>query len=150
MAYKDTIKVENLVEPAVNIRFKVGPAADNGPADVMLIQALFHYIAYKGHSVRYLGLQPNELPAISGKFRFKTQHAILRFQMRNAKQLLGVDGFIHPASYLGRTIKAGMDKRYMTMTLLHFYATEMQAFHPDPTYIHGLIRLAPDLRSWLT
>ncbi len=151
MAYKDTIKVGTIIEPAVNIRYVVGPGADNGPADVMLIQTLFHYVAYSGqYAARYLGLQLNELPAITGKCRYKTQQAILKFQMRNAKQLLNVDGRIHPASYGGRTITAGKDKRFMSITLLHFFATEVQVWHPEPTYIQGLIRLAPDLRSWLT
>lgn len=150
MPKKDTIVVGSLHEPAVNIHFKVGIGGDNGPADVMLIQTLFHYLGHvKGKPMQYLGFPLHEIPAITGDCCWKTKQAIVKFQRRHAKKLISADGLIHPAVYEGRSIKPG-EQRVMTITLLHFFATEMSVYHPEPHYIDGLIKMLPRLRTWLT
>lgn len=150
MAKKDTINYGGVSEPAVNIHFSVGTGGDNGAADVMLIQTLFHYLSHiKGMVMRNLGIALGELPSITGICDLKTQRAILRFQRHNASKLLSVDGLIHPAKYEGRMIRGG-EKRVMSITLLHFYAQEMQMYQPEPNYFEGLINMVPQLRPWLT
>jgi hypothetical protein len=150
MAKKDTITMGSLREPAANIHFSVGTGGDNGAADVMLIQTMFHYISHiKGSPMKNIGFPLNQIPEITGVCDFKTKQAIFRFQQKNAHKLLRVDGLIEPALYEGRNIKPG-GPRYMTMTLLHFYATEMSLFHPEPNYIDGLVKMVPNLRTWLS
>jgi len=150
MPKKDTITYGTVKESAVNLHFKVGAGGDNGIADVMLIQTLFRYIGKIGQKAMYnIGLQLHELPAIDGICGRVTKNAILKFQRKNASKVLAVDGLIEPASYEGRTIRAG-EPRVMTMTLLHFLALEMQAYHPEPSYIDTLIKMTPQLRPWLS
>lgn len=149
MAKKETITVGPAREAAVNIHFSVGQGGDNGPADVMLIQTLFHYLCHiQGTAMRNVGFSLGEVPEITGRCCAKTKQAIAKFQYRNAHRLLRTDGVIHPASYEGRRIRPG-EPKYMTMTLLHFLATEMQLFHPEPSYIDTLIKMVPRLRPWL-
>jgi hypothetical protein len=150
MAKKDTITFGTVAEPAVNVHFSVGSKGDNGPADVMLIQTMFRYLAHiKGIPTQYLGLRLKDLPEITGYCDDKTKQAILKFQIKNAKHLLKIDGLIHPASYEDRNIKAG-EPRLMSITLLHFYAKEMQAWHPEQTYIEDLANMVPQLQPWLS
>lgn len=139
----------SLREPAVNINFSVGKDGDNGPADVMLIQTLFHYICHiGGKRMANVGFSLSEVPEITGRCCDKTKRAILKFQQKNVHQLLRVDGKIEPAIYDGRNIRPG-EKRYMTMTLLHFLATEMSIMNGDSNYVQGLIKMVPRLAPWL-
>ena len=150
MPMKDTITMGTLRERAVNINFKVGTGGDNGPADVMLVQTMIHYLAFLGNKPMHnVGLQRSELPPISGVCEHKTKQAIFKFQRRNAGKLLAVDGLIEPALYDGRTIRPG-EPRVMTMTLFHFLATEMAIFRPEAHYIDGLIKITPQLKPWLS
>lgn len=128
MGKKDTIHmVGGTSETAVNIHFPVGPGVENGPADVKTIQTLFRFLANhsKHSSITYFDLRPDQLPSVSGRCGYRTQRAILNFQRKHARRLQRVDGLIHPASYEGRTLKGGTEKRWMTITLLHFFAVEV-------------------------
>lgn len=144
MAKKDTITMGTVSAPAVNIHFIVGTGGINDKADVMLIQAIFHFIG----NPRLLGFALTELPTITGICDPKTRRAIFKFQQTNAKQLLSADGQIHPASYEGRNLRSGKH-RMMTITLLHFYAVDSLGNHPEAFYWDSLIRIAPGLRAWL-
>ena len=149
MAYKQIININGTNEPAVNIRWNVGPGAPNGPADVMLIQTFINYLSFYGKTPtsKHTGLGPGELPAMDGKFGPKTARAVLQFQRQNARFLQNVDGIVHPASYNGRNLSGR--PRYMTITLMHLFGQERALMENQPSYIDGLIRLNPALKGWL-
>lgn len=150
MPAKEIITLGGFREPAVKITFTVGAGGDNGPADVMLIQTLFHYISnINGMPMKNIGFPLTEIPEITGRCDAKTKKAILSFQRKNAGKLLNIDGLIHPAAYQGRNIRAG-EPRVMTMTLLHYYATDMAVHRSESNYIDGLIKMVPQLRPWLS
>ncbi|HKX82605.1 MAG TPA: hypothetical protein VJL58_00165 [Pyrinomonadaceae bacterium] len=149
MCKKDTITIAGRTVPGVNLHFSVGAGGDNGPADVMLIQTMFHYLAHVGGKpMPYIGFPMNELPEITGECDWKTRKAILKFQRRHSRRLLKIDGLIEPAEYENRSI-ASKDERVMTITLMHLLASEMHWHQPDAHYIWGLIRTMPELRPWL-
>jgi hypothetical protein len=153
MAKKDTMTLAGLRSTAVNIHFPVGAIRGNegnGPADVMLIQTMFHYLARMkgGTAMRNVGFPPSQLPKIDGICGQKTKQAILIFQRFNANRLLRVDGVIEPAKYDGRNIKPG--QRYMTLTWMHHLAEEMAIFNSETSYVDALISITPQLRSWLS
>ncbi len=133
-------------ETCTNITFSVGLCADNGPADVMLVQTLFNYIGKS--NPRKLGFSMSSMPAIDGRVGPVTRNAIFSFQRAHQSRLLSVDGVIHPAKYEGRVIK-NMGGRMMTITLLDRFAHEEGVMTSDPDYIRGLINLAPQLAPWL-
>lgn len=133
----------------LNLHWSVGLNGDNGPADVMLVQALFRYIAHDRHSAgKYFGLPLNRIPQISTKMDSATKMAILAFQRTNSKRVLKIDGTIEPAKYEGRVIK-NTKGRVMTITLLEMFA-KLRAFdNSDMDHINGVIKLEPRLAPWL-
>ena len=154
MAKKDIINFSGVKTFGVNTHFIVGPGGDNGPADVMLVQALFRYIInFSGQFIKMKsGLAGLDPTIVSGNCDAKTNLAIWRFQQANAQKLLSVDGQIHPASYEGRVMKSDYSdyldqmraKPIMTITLLHIYA-----YFAEPArsgdYISGLVAIAQTL-----
>lgn len=159
MAKKDIINFSGVKTTGVNTSFIVGAGKDNGPADLMLVQALFHYLvglARQDIKMRS-GLAGIDRPIANGKLDAKTNFAIWKFQQANAQKLLSVDGQIHPANYEGRVMKSDMTdyiyqtraKPIMTITLLHIYAFFAETEYAGD-YISALVVIAPDLKSWLT
>jgi hypothetical protein len=149
MAKKEILTIGSVQIPAVNVHFSVGAGGDNGAADVMLIQTLFHYLSnIGGKPMKNIGFPLSEIPEITGRCDEKTKRAIAKFQRQNAHRLLRIDGIISPASYPGRRIKPG-EPRYMTMTWMHFLATEMEIMRSETSYIDALIKMVPQLRPWL-
>src|SRR5262245_35077263 len=127
----------------VNVHFSVGgsSADGNGPADIMLVQALFNYIGKNNTSV--LGFSSQSMPAIDGRIGPATRDAILGFQRRNRHKVLSVDGIVHPASYENRTLK--LEGRLMTITLLDQFASMEGLMRSEPDHIAGLVKIAPQL-----
>lgn len=144
---------------AVNTNFRIGPNAENGEADLMLIQTLFRYLSYSSTNTKGdLGFGDADVPAVTGKFDARTQAVIRRFQQKNAAKLLSADGFVDPASYQGRQIavthwESLLPKPVqpvMTITLLHVYAWYAASrFDGIGNYIGSLAQMTPQLRSWL-
>ncbi|MGQ0541160.1 MAG: hypothetical protein ACT4O9_04820, partial [Blastocatellia bacterium] len=121
---------------------------DNGNADVMLIQTFFHYLRSQTPGYRGLnGLRNREIPEITTICDTKTKRAIFKFQQFHARHLLSIDGLIHPAKYKGRVLKN--TKRFMTITLLHLLAEEINQLNNGSHYIDRLIEIEPRLRQWL-
>ena len=159
MAKRDLITFRSGKFWGVNVRYKVGPNLDNGPADVKLIQALFRYLSYSAQNIKgELGYSDSDLPEINGKFDAKTQSVIKKFQQKNAAKLMSTDGSIHPASYEGRTIRVNHwdpllpnpRQRMMTITLLHVYAWYAANIFDDAgDYIRWVAGMAPELKTWL-
>jgi len=131
----------------VNVHFSVGGAHTdgNGPADIMLVQALFNYIGKS--NPRVLGFSRQSIPAIDGKIGDQTRNAILSFQRRHSHKLLSVDGIVHPANYENRRIK--MEGRLMTITLLDQFASTEGLMNNEPDHIAGIVKLEPRLAPWL-
>ena len=154
MAFKDTLTYRGgsatASRPCVNVRFKVGIGGDNGQADVMLIQTMFHYFGhYKGKANPRIGFPLGQIPAITGICDDKTKRAILSFQRANRQSLLKIDGLIEPADYSGRVINYGVSKRVMTITLLDQFVYEEALMRGEPDHIAALIKVLPQLRAWL-
>lgn len=108
-----------------NLSGTVGPGGRNERNDVLLIQALFQVAASNNRIItkELFGLErPGYLPAVTGNLDLATIEAIWRFQVYNARRLLGVDGIIHPASYEKREIKEPYLKPVMMITLLNMKA----------------------------
>ncbi|MGD9562392.1 MAG: peptidoglycan-binding protein [Pyrinomonadaceae bacterium] len=159
MAHKELISFRSGQFWGVNTTYKIGPHADNGPADVMLVQTLFRYLSYASENTKSdLGYTEGDLPQATGKFDGKTAAIISKFQRKNAAKLLSADGSIHPASYSGRVIRsvhwdpllARPRQQVMTITLLHIYAWYAASiFDTTGNYVSKLAMITPELRSWL-
>ena len=150
MAQFEQINIHGNIQQGVNIRKIVGFAGANLKEDLLLIQALFNYIA-KGMFPELLGLGgDNNIPEITGEMDADTSTAIVAFQIRNASRLLrhNFDGRIHPASYKGRVIK-DETKPLMCITLLHIMATDTAVFNGDHDYSQALANLNPELAHYL-
>jgi hypothetical protein len=96
----------------------------------------------------YNGFSPEALPSITGKCDDKTMRAIRLFQQSHATRLLKLDGLIEPAKYSDRTIQS-KDDRVLTITLMHLLASERHWQQQGGHYIAGLVKIMPDLWSWL-
>jgi hypothetical protein len=154
MAKKDKINVRGSLFDTVNLNYRVGRGAENRPDDVMLVQALFRWIAYNpGAAKGQLGVSMSELPQITGTCDAVTQKVILAFQWKNSGKLLNVDGVIHPASYENRRLNypAGGSTRLMAITLLCDLALDAgPARQYAGTFIQGLVELEPRLKQALS
>ena len=149
MPFKDKITIGGQTTSAVNLHFSVGSGGDNGAADVMLVQTMFHYLAHiYGKQTTYNGFSWNFLPDITGKCDEKTLKAIRLFQQAHADRLLKVDGLVEPAQYGGRMI-VSKDERVLTITLMHILASEKHWQHKSGHYIAHLVKTNPALWNWL-
>ena len=159
MAKRELINFRSGKFWGVNIHYKIGPKAENGPADVKLVQALFRFLSFSAKNLRDdLGFTDGDVPEVNGKFDSKTQNVIRLFQQRNAGKLLSTDGSIDPASYGGRTISTNHWEHLlrqprqpvMTITLLHVYAWYLASVYDETgDYIRWVAGMAPELKSWL-
>lgn len=150
MAKTEVININGKTQFGVNVTDIVGMTGANRREDLMLIQALFNYIA-KGLGPQLLGLGGDyNIPEINGDWDADTSLAICEFQIRNAGRLLRnkFDGHIHPASYKNRIIR-GVNGRLMSITLLHQMATDAAVMQGHFEYREGLIKLKPELAKYL-
>jgi hypothetical protein len=151
MAQFEEININGDSESGVNISKIVGFAGANLKEDVLLIQALFKYIA-DGMFPEMLGLGGDyKVPDVTGEMDADTYSAIAAFQIRNASRLLrhNFDGRIHPASYKNRVIKNISKQPVMTITLLHIMATDAAVFKGDYSYPQALARQYSELATYL-
>lgn len=133
----------------VNLDFSVGENGANGPADIMLIQALFNYIAPTQRAAsKYFGLSLRQIPKITTKIDAQTRMAILAFQRTNRSRLLSADGLVEPAKDEGRVIR-NAGGRVMTITRLDQVARYESADRREYDHIDALIKLEPRLEPWL-
>lgn len=150
MAKTEVININGKTELGVNVTDIVGMTGANRREDIMLLQALFNYIA-KGLHPRVLGLGGSyDIPDINGEMDADTFLAIGEFQIRNASRLLmnRFDGHIHPASYKNRVI-GNIKGRLMSITLLHLLAKDAAVMQGHSDYREGLIKLKPELATYL-
>lgn len=110
-------------EDCFNISRSVGYKGANLLEDVMLVQAMLKLIASYSRNAAGLDDPNYNIPEITGSIDADTYSAIGQFQLAHRNQLLTFDDRIDPAHYKGRRIsKSG--RRFMTITLLHFYAVD--------------------------
>jgi hypothetical protein len=150
MAKTEVININGKTELGVNVTDVVGMTGKNRREDIMLLQALFNYIATGLHP-RVLGLGGSyNIPDINGEMDADTFLAIGEFQIRNASRLLmhNFDGHIHPASYKNRVIR-NIKGHLMSITLLHLLAKDAGVMQGHSDYREGLIKLKPELATYL-
>src|SRR5215204_5714041 len=116
---------------AANIAGVVGEGLNNDRSDVLLIQTLFKIIGGAGEifSRALFGLEPSDMPALSGSCDKPTLRAIWGFQRRRRHRLLNVDGKVHPGNFRNRVIKEGPEGRQMMITLLNMNAGQIGGFN---------------------
>lgn len=149
----DTVHWTDHSEPALNLSRAVGAYAPNQWGDVLLIQALLHFIYYDHGSEKanfiWMG-NFNHSP--SGIMDFKTQMAMFNFQIlhRNHLYLKAFDGRFDTAHYDGRKINGS--KPLMAITLLHRLAVNSarkQGVSAGttgfPDYYPGLVKVTPKI-----
>ena len=120
-----------------NISTIVGAGETNDRSDVLLIQTLIRLVGIDEFWCNaMLGIEPKDLPDLSGVCDNKTLRAIWGFQRTRRHRLLNADGKVHPASYTNRVLKKGPEGRQMTITLLNMNAAQI-GNHGD---IVGVIR----------
>lgn len=149
MAKREQIILLGKSKPGFNINETVGLGGQNKKGDVLLVQAMFNYIA-KGIGADQLGIvagSPFGLPQLSGKLDAETHMAIGMFQASNAKKLLNVDFVIHPASYRNRNINHF--KPLMSITLLHVFARASAKMQGHSDYTIGMFFSMPNLLPWI-
>ena len=150
MAQFEEITINGKAQSGVNIKKTVGFAGPNLKEDVLLIQALFNYIA-KGMFPEMVGLGGDyKIPEVTGEMDGDTYSAIGAFQIRNASRLLmpTFDGRIHPASYKNRNIRNSAG-RLMCITLLHIMAIDTSVMRGDHDYPQTLAHEYPELAYFL-
>lgn len=126
-----------------NVSASVGDPGSsvNMEGDVMLIQAMFHFIV-RGHDPSTIGLPPGSaLPAVSGTFDGATSSAIWAYQRQHAGKIVRIDGVIEPAIYYQTKFK--VVSVLPTITWLHIEC----AIQHD--YTSAIPRLFPQLLPWI-
>jgi hypothetical protein len=149
----DTVHWTSFSEPAVNLSRAVGVNAPNQWGDVLLIQAMLHFIYYDHGSEKanfiWLG-NFNHSP--TGILDGATQIAMLNFQIlhRNQLYLKALDGRFDAAHYEGR--KLNFSKPLMAITLLHKIAVNSANKRGIssgqtglPPYYPGLVKVTPKI-----
>ena len=137
-------------ERGFNISASVGRGGDNHEGDVMLLQAMFQYIAsYNERVFAGWGSKPITLPEVTGHYNHATARAITSYQNKWAHVVLRVDGLIHPAAYENRILADRSSNRLMTITLLHLHACYAARNLGDNDYTQTIPRLFPSLGAFI-
>jgi hypothetical protein len=148
MATKEMLTLFGDHFPCFNVTTTVGAGAINAPDDVMLIQAMFNFIAEGERNGSTLGITSRrELPELTGRIESKTLAIIHSYQARWSRLLLNVDGKIHPAHYAGRDLQLDGSTRRMAITLLHQHAQGAAALMNEPDYTTALPDMFPKMRT---
>jgi hypothetical protein len=150
MAMKQWLTLEGDRSPCFNINYTVGVGGINHIDDLILIQAMFRFIAKGFGELSTLGLTSiNELPRLTGILDRNTISTIRSYQRRWTRLLLNVDGLIHPADYIARDLKLDPTTRRMAMTLLHQHAQDAGFRLGETDYTTAMVRMFPELRGFV-
>lgn len=152
MAKIDTIDIGSRKIDCLNISEPVGAAGPNQIGDVLVVQALFKYIAASEDLAGiYLGnWSLDGLPEVSGTFDIETFNAIATFKNTWRHRLLNSsDSIIHPANYRGRSLRKYHTGRLMTITLLSYLADDVSKQIAGVTYLERIFHIFPILRNWI-
>jgi len=150
MAMKQWLSLEGDRSPCFNINYSVGVGGINHIDDLILIQAMFRFIAKGFGELSILGLTSiNEVPGLTGLLDKKTINTIHSYQRRWTRLLLNADGLIHPADYIDRDLKIDPTTRRMAITLLHQHAQDAGFRLGETDYTTAMVRLFPELNGFV-
>jgi hypothetical protein len=126
----------------LNLSFSVGRPGFNRKDDVMLVQALFNFVAERhSSSVSVLGIGQVDLPRVTGEIDGATIFAIQWFQLRWVRFMRMIDRTMRPARYEG---DLDLSKRMEPITMLVSLARDADPFH----YTQTILSDFPTLRSF--
>lgn len=151
MAKKVTIIYDDDKVPCFNISLSVGMGGQNDKGDVLLIQAMFNFIADGLKDVSRLGIKArHDLPEITGRLDSNTIFTIIGFQHKHLHRLFAVkSGTIFPADYTKKLpVVTGTEPRQQ-MFLLHQFAQEAGALLNEPDYTTAMLNVFPELRPFI-
>jgi hypothetical protein len=143
MAYREIVRVKGNPQPWLNLSFSVGRPGVNRNDDVMLVQALFNFVAaHHGGDMSLLGTA--QLPDVTGDMDHLTTVAIQRFHLRWMRFMPALASTLHPAAY--QAVDLSLNKRIEPITMLVTLAKDI-----DPADFTRTIRLEfPQIRSFIT
>ena len=143
MATKEMMTLSGAKFPCFNVSLPVGVGGSNAVDDVMLIQAMFRFIAERFGELSTLGITSrNDLSGLTGVLDKKTINVITRYQSRWARILLATNGLIHPANYANRDLNLDGTTRRMTITLLHQHCQDAAARSGETDYTTAMIHVS--------
>ncbi len=150
MAKKEFINFgDDGLQQGFNVSETVGKYGENKKGDVMLVQAMFRYIA-ASPSVVSKQFEGGVLPEVTGTFDDATKAVIRKYQNKWVHVVLRADGLIHPASYENRVLAdRSASRRLMTITLLHEHANQAAAGFGDKDYTDAILQKFPQLRMFV-
>jgi hypothetical protein len=148
MARREIITINEVKVRGFNVNAPVGDGGENEAGDVLLVQAMFQYLAELVELER-LGLKSSdEIPAPTGRIDDRTLNAIKRYQQSAAVwSLLSADGLIHPADSQSRNIRLQGLIRLKTITSLQLQIYLEKPFYLD--YTEEILRRVPQLETCL-
>jgi hypothetical protein len=136
-------------ERVFNLDAAVGVGAANKVGDVMLVQAMLQGL-HKGGARYYFynrkTYDQTHLTEPNGRMDHATLTAIRNLQMWLSSKLLAVDGRIDPASFAGRKLKLGAEKK----TMLQLINQELSVYsngRGSPDHTVWIMSMYPQLRS---
>jgi hypothetical protein len=145
MAKIESFNLDGKNQAGINLSKAVGIGGPNLKDDVMVVQALFTYIAAGIRPGAVGSKNGKDLPGITGVMDVNTYKAIIAFQSRNAHFLLSkeVTGKIEPANNNGQKIVSAGKQLYSAMTLLNVMAHDASVLNGSGgNYVSALSSLA--------
>lgn len=150
MAKKITIIYGDEKVTGFNITSSVGTGGQNFRGDVMLIQAMFNFIALGWNDVLRLGISAkHHLPDVTGVIDSNTIFAIIGFQQRWVNLLFSnQSGWIFPADYTKKQEVVIGTERRQQMFLLHQFAQDAAARLNEADYTIAMLKEFPELKQF--
>lgn len=150
MAKKETITISGDKYSCFNVSFPAGVGGFNEKGDVLLLQAMFNFIALGFGDARILGIKSkNGLPALTGALSRETIDVIRNYEYRWAKLLWTMTGLIYPADYKNQDLELDADTRRPTITLLHQHAADAAVRLNETDYTTTMLSEFPELKPFI-
>ena len=149
MARKETLIYDDERAACFNLTGVVGPGGSNERGDVLLIQAMFRFIAEAASGLSKLGLRSRaDLPGVTGAFDGDTGFLITSFQLKWMRILTAQHiGLLFPGNYKEKIPAMGTGDRREAMFLLHQFAQESAARLNKADYTSAMLSEFPELRG---
>ena len=148
VAKKVIINYDDDKVPGFNLSFSVGIGGQNDQGDLLLIQALFNFIATGLKSVSRFGISGrHDLPAVTGRLDSNTIFTIIGFQHKQLHRLFATkSGTLFPADYTQKIPVVMGEEPRQPMFLLHQFAQEAAALLNEADYTTAMVKLFPELK----
>jgi hypothetical protein len=147
VARKETIIYDDEKVICFNLSDFVGTGERNEKGDVMLVQAMFSFIAGATGGLSKLGLRSRaDLPGVTGVFGGDTGFLISSFQLKWMQILTAQHvGMLFPGYYKEKILAMGPGDRRQAMFLLHQFAQESAALLNKTDYTSTMLSEFPEL-----